>query len=206
MKKIQMFGTFAVLFSTISAFAQEAVEAAAQSCPKCPECSSGFGLAFFFLLAGLAGGFFVARNYFAKNSKPQGNDNFIELDAKSREIDELKSQLKKKDDEIAEAKTEMEKVSEKTANVLKKADEKYFEEISNSSLHSPMNRQVEMIIDKLKADLPSFGVRNYLESISVRIEQFNSAVRTKDGTEALRVAELFVKDYEEAKDTYKEEK
>lgn len=202
MKKIQMFGVFAVLFSTISAFAQEA----AQSCPKCPECSSGFGLAFFFLLAGLAGGFFVARNYFAKNSKPQSNNNFIELDAKSREIDELKMQLKKKDDEIAEAKAEMEKVSEKTANVLKKADEKYFEEISNSSLRSPLNRQVEMIIDKLKADLPSFGVRNYLGSISVRIEQFNSAIRTKDGTEALRVAELFVKDYEEAKDTYKEEK
>lgn len=202
MKKTQMFGVFAVLFSTVSAFAQEA----AQSCPKCPECSSGFGLAFFFLLAGLAGGFFVARNYFAKNSKPQSNNNFIELDAKSSEIDELKMQLKKKDDEIAEAKAEMEKVSEKTANVLKKADEKYFEEISNSSLHSPMNRQVEMIIDKLKADLPSFGVRNYLESISVRIEQFNSAIRTKDGTEALRVAELFVKDYEEAKDTYKEEK
>lgn len=202
MKKIQMFGVFAVLFSTVSAFAQEA----AQSCPKCPECSSGFGLAFFFLLAGLAGGFFVARNYFAKNSKPQSNNNFIELDAKSREIDELKMQLKKKDDEIAEAKAEMEKVSEKTANVLKKADEKYFEEISNSSLRSPLNRQVEMIIDKLKADLPSFGVRNYLGSISVRIEQFNSAIRTKDGTEALRVAELFVKDYEEAKDTYKEEK
>lgn len=202
MKKIQMFGAFAVLFSTVSMFAQEA----AQSCPKCPECSSGFGLAFFFLLAGLAGGFFVARNYFAKNSKPQSNDHFLELDAKSREIDELKLQLKKKDDEIAEAKSEMEKVSEKTANVLKKADEKYFEEISNSSLRSPLNRQVEMIIDKLKADLPSFGVRNYLESISVRIEQFNSAIRTKDGTEALRVAELFVKDYEEAKDTYKEEK
>ena len=202
MKKTQMFGVFAVLFSTVSAFAQEA----AQSCPKCPECSSGFGLAFFFLLAGLAGGFFVARNYFAKKSKPQSNNNFIELDAKSREIDELKLQLKKKDDEISEAKSEMEKVSEKTANVLKKADEKYFEEISNSSLRSPMNRQVEMIIDKLKADLPLFGVRNYLESISVRIEQFNSAIRTKDGTEALRVAELFVKDYEEAKDTYKEEK
>lgn len=202
MKKIQMFGAFAVLFSTVSAFAQEA----AQSCPKCPECSSGFGLAFFFLLAGLAGGFFVARNYFAKNSKPQSNDHFLELDAKSRKIDELKLQLKKKDDEISEAKSEMEKVSEKTANVLKKADEKYFEEISNSSLRSPMNRQVEMIIDKLKADLPSFGVRNYLESISVRIEQFNSAIRTKDGTEAIRVAELFVKDYEEAKDTYKEEK
>ena len=202
MRKIKLLGTFTVLFSTLPVIAQEA----AASCPECPECSSGFGLAFFFLLVGLAGGVFIAKKYLTQNSRPQGNDNFIELNAKEREIGELKSQIKTKENDVEAVKAELEKLKSKIAEVLKKADENYYNEIANSSAPASLYNQVEMIISRLNAKLPPFGVRNYLESISVRIDQFNSAIRTNDGTEALRVAGLFVKEYEEAKDVYKEGK
>ena len=182
-----------------------------QSCPKCTECSSCFGTAFVFILLGLilgaAGGFFAAMKLFVKKSKPQSSDRFIELDAKFREIDELKMQLKKKDDEIAAAKGEFEKMSARIAEVLKKADEKRYAEISGAQFVGPMYEQVEMLISKLKEDYRFLGVRTFLEGkLSGRIEQFNSAIKTKDGTEALRLAELFVKDYDDAKEFYKEEK
>ena len=202
MRKIKLSGTFAVLFSTLPVIAQEAAE----SCPECPECSSGFGLALFFLLVGLAGGVFIAKKYLTQNSKPQGNDHFIELNAKEREIGELKSQIKTKENDVEAVKAELEKLKSKIAEVLKKADENYYNEIANSSAPASLYNQVEMIISRLNAKLPPFGVRNYLESISVRINQFNSAIRTNDGTEALRIAGLFVKEYEEAKDVYKEGK
>jgi len=202
MRKIKLSGTFAVLFSTLPVIAQEA----AASCPECPECSSGFGLAFFFLIVGLAGGVFIAKKYLTQNSRPQGNDHFIELNAKEREIGELKSQIKTKEKDVEAVKAELEKLKSKIAEVLKKADENYYNEIANSSAPASLYNQVEMIISRLNAKLPPFGVRNYLESISVRIDQFNSAIRTNDGTEALRVAGLFVKEYEEAKDVYKEGK
>lgn len=202
MRKIKLLGAFTVLFSTLPVIAQEA----AASCPECPECSSCFGLAFFFLIVGLAGGVFIAKKYLTQNFKLQGNDHFIELNAKEREIGELKSQIKSKESDVEAVKAELEKLKSKIAEVLKKADENYYNEIANSSAPASLYNQVEMIISRLNAKLPPFGVRNYLESISVRIDQFNSAIRTNDGTEALRVAGLFVKEYEEAKDVYKEGK
>ncbi|MBP5591016.1 hypothetical protein J6Y50_04080 [bacterium] len=203
MRKINLSAAFTVLFSTLPVIAQEAPSAS----PECPECSSGFGLAFFFLIVGLAGGVFVAKKYLTQNSKPQVSDNFIELDARSREIDELKAQIKTKESDVEAVKADVEKLKSKIGEVLKKADENYYNEIVNSSAPVSLYNQVGMIIDKLKADLPSFGVRNYLNGgISVTVEQFNSAIRAKDGAEALRVAGLFVKEYEEAKDFYKEGK
>lgn len=209
MKKIQVVGAFFVSFLTFTAFAQEAVEAAVQSCPKCPECSSCFAPAFGFavlgLILGLAGGFFAAMKLFAKNSK--SNDNFIEISVKNREIDDLKSQLKSKENEVTAAKAEFDKMSAKIAEVLTKADEKRYAEITGAQFVGPMYEQVEMLISKLKEDYRFLGVRTFLAGkLSGRIEQFNSAIRTKDGTEALRVAELFVKDYDDAKEFYKEEK
>lgn len=209
MKKIQVLGAFFVSFLTFTAFAQEAVEAAVQSCPKCHECSSCFGPAFGFavlgLILGAAGGFFAAMKLFAKKSK--SNDNFIEISVKNRELDELKSQLKSKENEATAAKAEFDKMSARIAEVLKKADEKRYAEITGAQFVGPMYEQVEMLISKLKEDYRFLGVRTFLEGkLSGRIEQFNSAIRTKDGTEALRVAELFVKDYDDAKEFYKEEK
>lgn len=218
MKKIKCLSVFTVLLSTLTLFAQEAAdfakEAVVEACPEClvcPECSGCFGtvsgFSVLFLIIGLAGGFFAAQKLFAKKAKSGGNDNFIALSLKDREIEELKLQLKTKDGDVETAKAEVGKLAGKIAEVLKKADEKRYSEITGAQFVGPMYEQVEMMIEKLKEDYRFLGVRTFLErELSGRIDQFNSAIRTNDGTEALRVAGLLVKDFEEAKDFYKEEK